>query len=202
MLPIRRMSIQSLVGDWEKCDLNRVFLTLSAGFFGLMLAISALAGLSFSPGWFAKTAAGCTMIAGGCVTVIALRRIAPWLSWGMAFALPFQTVVCLFFGAGLLKGAFSFSDWQTAAGFAWVGLVLASGWGILRNRWWGYFGEAAVITAGAGLLTWRLQLVPGGGVAIKSLVPLLGGLSLYLTSTGRLLREGFVSWNEERAKAA
>jgi hypothetical protein len=200
MHPFRRWTLQSLGFELERCNLNLVFLGLSGAFFALTLAVAAMAGVDLSMNWFLRTGAASTLMSGLCVTVIAIRRTAPWLSWQMAAALPIQTFFCLIVGAAILKGGFPFTIWQTTLGLAWVGLALASGWGMFRNHWWGYFGEAAAITAVAAIVAYAAHLPPKGGFTLNSVFWIGAGLSLYLRSVGALLKHGFAAWNQRHAE--
>jgi hypothetical protein len=138
--------------ELAKVHPTRAFLILFAGMMllGPVLASALVYPLSPS-GWLSATAT----IAGSSAFFaigLAIHRRAPWLSIWDSYALLIQLLAAGFF----IWGPFGYwlgylhPDFTAAPNlwwsFGWGVCALLSSWGILRDRWWGYFGEVVVVS--------------------------------------------------------
>jgi hypothetical protein len=81
----------------------------------------------------------------------------------------------------------------------WAFLAIASVWGLLKNRWWGYFGEAIVICSAFAVYVYVAPAFVGrhdpGIVGRFLMIPYLLGFYRHVFD---LIKTGFQRWRERR----
>lgn len=190
---------------------NGAFLATFSCLMLLTFGTSAVAGTA-SFGTFLKAGSVSSLVAGYVACAVFIRRRAPWLSWSTCFGLLMQVLisVAVLFAITCFGAAHPQPFSWTAAGIyaacvAWSGVSLASGWGLFKNRWWGYFGEALVICAGYAAIVFVSRQMSGSAsddssnLAKIAYVPYI---VLFYGSVASMIRTGFDRWRERGADAA
>lgn len=188
----------------EECNLNQVFTVITGLLVALGLAVIVVSGLPLQLLAVLKLCCWSSLLTGAFVSVIAIRRAASWLTWDECAGVLGQSLVALLILWGLLSRRPTVSVTESVLILGWICLVLASSWGLLKNRWWAYFGESVALVA-ASLFFIGVVYRSNGRQVTLDVMGLLLVFSLIvgeLTKISSLLKRGFVRWNERNGAEA
>jgi hypothetical protein len=90
----------------------------------------------------------------------------------------------------------------------WAILALVCAWGLIRNRWWAYFGEVAVLCALAAAFIYLPESTSGSSRTRPEVIPwsnqgkLIMGVLVFVTTNWSLIKRGTTRRNEVKAASS